>query len=397
MRVRVIRGSNQIGGSVIEICSDKTRLILDVGSELGEWKPIVPDVPGLFFGAPHYDAVLVSHYHSDHMGLIDKVVDAIPVYLGEKTAAVYQAQAAYKGAKVKRNVATFSSGNAFEVGDIRITPFLCDHSAFDSHMFLLEQGGERVLYTGDFRSNGRKSFKKLLACLPKVNTLIIEGTTLSGSHRVAQSESRLEDRMVEMMRERGGAPVFVNMASTNIDRIVTMFRAAKRTDRIFLEDTYTATITSVLGGNIPNPAFPEVRCFLTRPSEKDYAILQQFPESKIGRNGISRNRFVMMVRPSMKGYLEKLAGEMDFNGGLLVYSLWEGYKKDERVVSFLESMQRRGLEIVSLHASGHADERSIDALIRKVDPSRIIPVHTENASWFERYCEQGIRVRDELG
>lgn len=396
MRVRVIRGDNQIGGSIIEICSDKTCLILDVGSELGERMPTAPDTPGLFSGTPRYDAVLVTHYHSDHIGLIDKVIDAIPVYLSEKTAVVHQAQAAYNGAKMRRSVVTFSSDNAFEVGDIRITPFLCDHSAFDSHMFLLEQGDERILYTGDFRSNGRKSFNRLLARLPKVDILIIEGTTLSGSHCVAQSESQLEDRAVEMMLQCGEAPVFVNMASTNIDRIVTMFRAAKRTGRIFLEDAYTTAITGALGGNIPNPAFPEVRCFLTRPSERDYAILQQFPESKIGRKGISRSRFMMMVRPSMKGYLEKLAGEMDFDGGLLIYSLWEGYKKDERVLDFLESMQRRGLKIVSLHTTGHANDRSIDALIEKVKPSRIIPVHTENASWFERYREQGIRIGDEL-
>lgn len=386
MDVNVIRGAHQIGGSIVEITSGYTRVILDVGSELGERIPVVPEADGLFCGEPNCDAVLISHYHGDHIGLLEAVLANIPVYMGEKTFAVYKTQRAYSGDGVKRNIRTFKPNERFYIGDIEIVPYLCDHSAFDSYMFLLERNDEKVLYTGDFRANGRKSYNHLLSLLPQVDKLVIEGTTLSGNHAMVRTETDLEREVVGLIRDVGDAPIFVNMASTNIDRIVTLFRAAKRTGRIFLEDVYTASITSAIGGNIPNPAFSEVKVFLTCPTDRDYEILRRFPESKMGRSGIAHQKFVMMVRPSMATYLEKLSEEMDFEGGLLIYSLWNGYKEDPYTSAFLENMESLGLRIVDLHTSGHADIAALERLVETVKPHEIIPVHTENPEWFERFA-----------
>ncbi len=385
MHVEVIRGSDQIGGSIIGVFSDRARVVLDVGSEYEEASPQTPTVKGLFNGTASFDAVLISHYHGDHLGLLDDVLPEIPVYMGAKACAVYEAQRSYVGCDTRKDILTFKPNERFDVGDIRITPILCDHSAFDSYMFLLESVGERILYTGDFRSNGRKSFGHLLAHLPEVDTLIIEGTTLSGEHTTAKTESDLEVEAVRLMREVGDAPVFVNMASTNIDRIVTFFRAAKCTGRMFLEDAYTASITSTIGNSIPNPAFSDVKVFLTKPTERDHKILERFPESKIGRSRIAHQRFVMMVRPSMITYLEKLSTKMDFEGGLLIYSLWSGYKKNVHTNAFLRAMESLGLRIVDLHTSGHADKATLERFIETVKPKTIIPIHTENPEWFERF------------
>ena len=42
-------------------------------------------------------------------------------------------------------------------------------------------------------------------------------------------------------------------------------------------------------------------------------------------------------------------------------------------------------DYIYLHTSGHADEKTIEELIEKVKPKAIIPIHTENSSWFNRY------------
>lgn len=386
MQVNVIRGSHQIGGSIGEVISKDTRIILDVGCELGEEEPCAPSVNGLFVGEANTDAVLISHYHGDHLGLIEQVLNEVPVYMGAHAYAVYEAQQSYAGKESRKLIHCFNPGEKFSIGSIRVIPLLCDHSAFDSYMFLLESEDDCILYTGDFRSNGRKSFKRLLSQLPKVNKLIIEGTTLSGKHALAKTESELEEEAIQMISQVGSAPIFVNMASTNIDRIVTFFRAAKRCGRIFLEDTYTASITTAIGGNIPNPAFPEVKVFLTRPNERDYTILQQFPKSKIGKTQIARERFVMMVRPSMIGYLKKLAEKIPFAGGILFYSLWSGYKHNHHTSKFLNVMKELGLTVLDLHTSGHADMNAIEELIERTSPKEIIPIHTENPEWFDKFC-----------
>lgn len=81
------------------------------------------------------------------------------------------------------------------------------------------------------------------------------------------------------------------------------------------------------------------------------------------------------------------------DGGILFYSMWNGYKAKEDVAEFLRFMQGKGVRIVDLHTSGHADADTVQALINDVAPQYIIPVHTENAEWFD-HCEGYTVIKD---
>ena len=385
MEINIIRGQNQIGGSIIEVSSKNTKIILDVGSNLDDKEIVVPEIEGLFKGEAKYDGVLISHYHSDHEGLATKILPEIPIYMGEKSYEIHKVTREYIKKEYLKEPKTFKADEEFLIGDIKITPYLCDHSAFDSHMFLLECEGKKILYTGDFRSNGRKYFEPLLRKLPKVDVLITEGTNLSNDKigKINLTEKELEKRGIELLKGND-RPVFVLMAGTNIDRIVTFYKIANATKRLFLLDTYAGKITDTIGGNIPNPrTFSNVRIFLT--NQDKYEILKNYPQNKIGKNEIANKNFMMCIRSSMKQYLENRPKEFSFEGCVLFYSMWEGYKKQENMKEFLKFMEEKGVKTISLHTSGHADEKDFDKLIKKVEPEIIIPVHTENSEWFKRY------------
>ena len=385
MEINIIRGQNQIGGSIIEISSKNTKIILDIGSNLDDKEIIVPEIEGLFKGKAKYDGILISHYHGDHVGLATRILPEIQIYMGEKSYEIYKVSNEYMGKEYLKEPKIFKAEEEFFIGDIKITPYLCDHSAFDSYMFLLDCEGKRMLYTGDFRSNGRKSYEPLLRKLPKVDVLITEGTNLSNNKigKINLTEKGLEKKGIEIL-EGNDRPVFVLMAATNIDRIVTFYKIANATKRLFLLDTYAGLITDTVGGNIPNPrTFSNVRMFLT--NQNKYKILENYPKNKIGRKGIVNSNFMMCIRSSMKQYLENRSKEFSFKDCVLFYSMWEGYKKQENMKEFLKFMEEKGVKIISLHTSGHADEKDFDKLIKKVEPKIIIPVHTENSEWFKRY------------
>ncbi|EFE86482.1 MBL fold metallo-hydrolase [Fusobacterium periodonticum] len=389
MEINIIRGQNQIGGSIIEVSSKSTKIILDIGSNLEDKEIVVPEIDGLFKGKAKYDGVLISHYHSDHVGLATRILPEIQIYMGEKSYEIYKVSNEYMGKEYLKEPKIFKAEEEFFIGDIKITPYLCDHSAFDSYMFLLDCEGKRMLYTGDFRSNGRKSFEPLLRKLPKVDVLITEGTNLSNNKigKINLTEKELEKKGIELL-EGNDRPVFVLMAATNIDRIVTFYKIANATKRLFLLDTYAGLITDTIGGNIPNPGtFSNVRMFLT--NQNKYEILENYKKNKIGRKGIVNSNFMMCVRSSMKQYLENYPEGFSFEGCTMFYSMWEGYKKEKNMKEFLEFMEEKGVKIISLHTSGHAEEKDFDKLIKKVEPKIIIPVHTENSEWFKRYqnCE----------
>ena len=71
--------------------------------------------------------------------------------------------------------------------------------------------------------------------------------------------------------------------------------------------------------------------------------------------------------------------------GVLFYGMWKGYMEQPQLKDFIEFMKNKGVKLHILHTSGHADSMTIDKLIKKVKPKFILPVHTENAEWFNRY------------
>lgn len=104
------------------------------------------------------DALIISHPHQDHYGLIKDLNPKIPVYIGELGKKLIDATRIFIGEQLlENNFKYYKSWEAFYIGDFKITPYLVDHSAIDSYSFLIEAEGERVFYSGDFRAHGRKS------------------------------------------------------------------------------------------------------------------------------------------------------------------------------------------------------------------------------------------------
>ena len=371
----ILRGKDKIGENLIEISYGKTKILVEFGKALEGGDELDDKEKAVL--KTKYDVVVVSHYHADHAGLMEYKKDC-PVYIGSGAYRIVNAMGEYRGKQIADNVTTYKNGRPFTVGGIKITPFLCDHSAFDSYMLLFEAGGKSILYTGDFRFHGRKDSGELLSRLPKkVNALICEGTNV-GNTKPCFSESELENKLVEIMRD-SPKPVFVLQSGTNIDRLVSVYRASKRSGRILYEDNYTALIASAAGGKIPRPdIFNDVVAFtpvLVRGKRKD--LFFEF-DNKRSLKGIANGtkRFTMTVRPSMFGYLKKLADRTDLSGATLVYSMWNGYKENEDTAEFLSAMQSLGMNIIDLHTSGHALAEDIELLKQTVHANEYVTVHT---------------------
>ena len=381
MNIHIHRGQNQIGGSIIEISDDKTRLFFDIGINLDESDEVqVPEIDGLFCGVPNCDGVFISHYHSDHLGLTDKLLDGIPVFMGEKAYEIITAAADYREKQIPFTPQFIYDREKITIGDFTITPYLCDHSAFDSYMFLIEHGGKTILYTGDFRANGRLDFDALLSVLPKVDVLITEGTTLTREGQENIQEELLEDIAVNYIQDKKG-PIFIMMSAQNIDRLVTAQNIADQTGRVFLQDIYTAQIAKSC-----DVLSDKARVFMTG-GDKQYQQLQQFNTVKIGKYEISKTPFLMCIRQSMKNYLAKLNDLVSFEGGVLFYGMWKGYMERPEMKEFLDWMTSKGVKVHILHTSGHADSSTIEKIIEDTKPKIIIPVHTENEEWFDKYKE----------
>jgi len=271
---------------------------------------------------------------------------------------------------------------------MEITPYLMDHGAFDAYAFLVRHGNQSLLYTGDFRSHGRKSklFYEFLHEAPKnINWLLMEGTTLSRPKNKSRTEVQLESDFVKNFKESKGIN-FVYLSGQNIDRFVTIYKACKKSRKLFVIDFYIATVLAdlaALGNKIPypSPKYSDIKVFfpnlLQRKIEnlnrKD--LIDRFAEYKISLLEINNRAYniVMTIRPSMDCEIKKLNNLKDGN---LIYSLWKGYKEKEYTKRFLDNLEKRGVSLVDIHTSGHADYYTLKKLLSAVEPLKVIPIHT---------------------
>jgi len=155
-----------------------------------------------------------------------------------------------------------------ELGPFRVTPYLADHSAFDAYQLLVEAKGRRLFYSGDFRGHGRKArlFERLLAEPPPVDTLLLEGTRVSqnedwGRERLS-TEIEVENAACEWFAHTQGLAL-VSYSAQNVDRLISLYRASRRANRLFVFDLYGATIATATGRTtIPQPGWDGVRTFV---------------------------------------------------------------------------------------------------------------------------------------
>jgi phosphoribosyl 1,2-cyclic phosphodiesterase len=94
------------------------------------------------------DAILITHEHADHIGGLRVLARKlkIPVYISGATYQEYQRSARdANGQRVnidRREI--FSSGSAFQIGDITVTPFTIPHDAIDPVGFTFRSDGIKI-------------------------------------------------------------------------------------------------------------------------------------------------------------------------------------------------------------------------------------------------------------
>ena len=372
MNIIIHRGTHQIGGSVIEISTASTRIVLDFGNELSldeKYTSINLDINGVTRGIPDCDGIVISHYHMDHLGQLTSALPEIPLYMGELSKEIAIISAEYQDKDLYLRLLganTFRGGEAFTIGNIHIRPLVIDHSAADSYMFVIEAEGKRVLYTGDFRMHGLRHhiLEKLVnTYIGEVDVLITEGTSLSRDADECISEAAVLEDISSYIQD--GKYVFVMCSSTNIDRIMGIWQNMP-TDKVLICDAYQKRIFDTVINNV----YYESSLYRRhdRPLVLDYG---KYPKYYMDHG------FVSLVRGT-ENYISKIK-EFPKNDVRIIYSMWTGYIEENPALKTLLDTYPTYI----CHASGHVSKDDLVKFIELIDPDAILPVHTDNPESLE--------------
>lgn len=398
MEVTIHRGTQEIGGSCVQLTSQGRSILLDAGSPLGDSRSYVnlADI--------NIEATLISHSHQDHYGLIDSLDPTVPVYIGEIGCKMIAAARIFTGKEpLKNNFKHFKAWQEFEISPFRITPYLMDHSSVDSFGFLIEANGKRVFYSGDFRAHGSKegAFEKFIARPPKdIDLLLMEGTMMGRGSEVYQKENDLENEMLEVLRNESG-PAFLICSGQHIDRICAAYRACKKAGRIFVVDIYTAWILHELAqsfSSTPHFGWEDIRVLAHGKTATNHYLsikgksgFETFLHEIYKRNNVINEGQIADTpcRYFIKNNrIDLLLNSLKPQHCSIIYSQWQGYLEEKFNPGSWKLTSLRDDPRVSfhkIHTSGHAFKNDLKRYADAIAAKMLVPIHTEKKEEYESY------------
>ena len=398
--------SSQIGGNITMISTEQAKIVIDYGEDLpGD---TAADPYSIDWEHEQVDAVFFTHYHADHIGRFTEIPEHIPLYMSEPTYLVIKNHytrcrdsAALTRLDDMSNIGFMEPEVSVSVGDIVITPYIVDHSAYCSFMFYIETPEKTILHTGDYRDQGRhgrrivngESIPAIVDTIRHrikedgvrdIDVLITEGTMIGLPSDIRKyTEEDMQAELTKLFRDH--RYIFLVISSSNADSLLSFYRAATANGMGFYAGEGMLDQLKI---------FSRFSAGWDEPYEFDHTwpILKKNDNANVSdkykrayagqRRHMKEEGFVVVVSEKDEDLLEEFS-DLDT---MLIYSMWSGYINKEAGgeaynAGLAQFCSRHDAK--QIHVSGHAFPSLISEVIQSADPREmIIPIHTDNPLGF---------------
>ena len=223
VRLTFLGGAREVGRSAILLQTPISKILLDCGINVAASNsdkfPIF-DVPE--FDVNHIDAIIISHAHLDHVGLLPylyKMGYKGPVYMTPPTrdiaallsldfigVAYKQAsQPLFSSSDIKEMVKHSICLNYNEVTDVtpdmRLTFYNSGHALGSAMVHLnIGNGLHNLLYTGDYKYGKSRLLDPAATNFPRLETVITE-STYGAKEDIIPTRKEAEDKLIEIINK----------------------------------------------------------------------------------------------------------------------------------------------------------------------------------------------------
>jgi uncharacterized protein len=223
IRLSFLGGARQVGRSCILLQTPNSKILLDCGIDVasqGQEKFPSFNVPE--FDIANLDAVIISHAHLDHVGLVPylyKMGYKGPVYMTTPTRDIaallsldfigvaykQAAQPLFSSTDIKEMVKHSICLNYNEVTDVmpdvRLTFYNAGHALGSAMVHLnIGNGAHNLLYTGDFKYGRSRLLDPAVSNFPRIESVITE-STYGSKEDILPPRIKSEEELLEIVNK----------------------------------------------------------------------------------------------------------------------------------------------------------------------------------------------------
>ncbi|HXW94681.1 MAG TPA: MBL fold metallo-hydrolase [Nitrososphaerales archaeon] len=435
-RITAYGGVGEIGGNKFILEDGGVKVVLDFGTGFSDGSDyfdssvsprwvngagdlfefdLLPQIPGLYseealqntnvgYVEPEFDAVVLSHYHSDHTGRIEYVDPKIPVYCGETTSLIHEAYNASTGSPLHGHpIRKFRTGDRFSIGPMEFHPIHVDHSIPGAYGFVVHTSGGTVAYTGDFRFHGPAGHMTRdfvdFARREKPRLLLTEGTRVGPEDDTANmSETAVKKEALRIVRGTGSL-VFSTFRGNDVDRVNTFFDACREAGRRLVVSMKVAALLEKLtadeGLRVPRVG-RDVDVYLRRKKtgkfdDSDYYAWERpFIAKGLTAEDVRKRQGEVFLHLEAWNFPELIDIKPD-RGGIYIHAATEAFNEEgEKEETLIRNwVEHVGFRYAQLHASGHAPASDVGELVQGIAAKKVVPIHTEHPELFVQFNRKG--------
>jgi len=387
LKIEVLGGAREVGGSCISVETDSCKVALDYGIKLdAEPKKLPKD----------FDAVIISHAHLDHTGSLLSLSKNNPVIVGSDISRDVTVDLLHDMVKIQNEKRVFDyqdshadrigacwwSRDAIALPGLNIQLQAAGHVA-GAKMTTLQAEGKKIIYTGDFCVHDTEILEGCkLETLPRKPDVLISESTYGGKIRTPRHEliDQFMNQLSLTMARRGNVliPTFAFHRSQEMAKRID---TAIENGALPRYNVYTiSNLAHRINGyfNHNKPLFTkEIRQqkhpfnyrhvkHLYRTSQIDEPAIV-ICTSGFGHAGASL-RLLTQWAGDKANSIVLTSGYLPPNSPLKLAKEEGLFKIDEETFSV-------NAEVKQFELSGHADQTELIQLVSKLKPKRTLLVH----------------------
>ncbi|MBU0471387.1 MAG: beta-CASP ribonuclease aCPSF1 [Nanoarchaeota archaeon] len=425
VRITCLGGARQVGRSCILLQTPESRVLLDCGMDVASDKKPYPHLEAPEFDIKELDAVIISHAHIDHSGIVPLLfkygyrgpvyctmptrdisallqLDIIKIQRGEAKEPIYSTDDVKE--MVKHTI-TLDYGEVTDITpDVRITLYNAGHILGSAMVHIhVGNGLHNFLYTADLKFAKTNLLSPANTHFPRLETMMIE-STYGAKDAITQNprdqDKFLGDIITETLK-RGGKVLMPVLGSGRAQEVIALVERMIREGTIdkipIYIDGMVWDITAIhtaypeyLNSNIREQIFHKDNNPFIQDNIKQIGSSKERKEllEETGPCVILATSGMLVGGPSVE-YLKEL-GNNPKNS--LVFTCYQGEGSMGRMIqSGVKDINFKNgtknelvelkLEIHKLEITGHSDRRELMNFVSRCTPrpKKIIVNHGESS------------------